>query len=451
MNRKKSKKGPNDFLVPELGASFPGARISSPLRAGFRVEHFIQSDEKILVENTLENLKKYKNISEAPVFELAGPRETLHWDPALLRVAVVTCGGLAPGLNNVVQNIVTFLYEGYKVRNIFGVPYGFHGFSHNSATKKFEFGWQRLDAYSVQNIDAEAGSMLGTGRGHSDPKHIVDALQEREVQILFAIGGDGTLAGAHAIYEEITRRKLEIGVVGIPKSIDNDVVCVSKTFGFETAVSKAVEVLRSAQTEARSAYHGIGLVKLMGRNSGALTATAVLAMNDIDFALIPEVSLTPQGLEKFLETVVQKVLDKGYVTIACAEGAGQSLFPEVEVTHDASGNVRLKDIGRFLQQKISAEFAKRNIEFTLKYIDPSYILRAQVTTADDSVFCASLAQNAVHAALAGKTGCFVGFEHDKFTHVPLNVVAQSKKQLDVNGSLWRSVLASTGQPLQWAD
>lgn len=444
------------LCIDNLTNRYGRAQYLSPLINTFSNNNFIDDAvDRILEDISLKNFQNYfsedpaRAVGGIPSFELAGPREKIFWNPEKTKVAIVTCGGLAPGLNNVIQNLVTFLYERYKVRNIYGVPYGYQGFTHDAESKKFVFGWRRLDSLSVQNIDFEAGSVLGTGRGHSDPVHIVDALMLRNIDVLFTIGGDGTLAGANAIYSEIKKRDVPFGIIGIPKTIDNDVLWVSKTFGFETAVGKAVEALRCAQSEARSAFNGIGLVKIMGRNSGALTSTAAVAMNDIDFVLIPEVSLILEGQNGLLNSIVRKVLDKGHITIAVAEGAGQELFADDSIEKDASGNVKLKDIGRFLQKSISDEFKKRNIDFTLKYIDPSYMLRAQTTTADDSVFCANLGQNAVHAAMAGKTGCMIGYTHEHFTHVPLNMVAMGKKHMDVNGSLWLSVLAATGQPSSW--
>jgi 6-phosphofructokinase 1 len=458
MNPKSLKIKAEMFYIESLTQHFGAAHLASPLKSSFQTENFIDDEkDKILVDifshHLLKNHKttlKTEQTDPPPTFELAGPREKIFWNPESAKVAIVTCGGLAPGLNNVIQNLVTFLYERYQIKNIYGVPYGYQGFTHDPLTKRFLFGWRRLDSLSVQNINFEGGSVLGTGRGHSNPTAIVDALMLREINILFAIGGDGTLAGAHAIHTEIKRRKSPISLIGIPKTIDNDVLWVSQTFGFESAVGKALEALRCAQTEARSAYHGIGLVKLMGRNSGALTATAAVAMNDIDFVLIPEVPLKLQGQNGLLNILVKKVLEKGNITIAVAEGAGQDLFPPSEVEKDPSGNIKLKDIGKFLQKAIIDEFQQRKIEATLKYIDPSYMLRAQTASLDDSVFCAKLAQNAVHAALAGKTGCMIGYAHEQFTHVPLRAVSLGKKCLDINESLWLSVLAATGQPSQWS-
>ena len=444
------------YAVPSLIPHFGEATIPSPLLSSFGSNNFVRDGtDRILADVSLHGLANALRPSEGQVvftpesFELAGPREHIYWNSEYAKVAIVTCGGIAPGLNNVVQNIVTVLCDRYKVQHIYGVPFGYYGFSHDSESKRFRFAWRRLDSRAVQNIDGEAGSILGTGRGHSDPVAIVDALVLRDINILFTLGGDGTLNGAQAIYQEINKRNLPIGIIGIPKTIDNDVLCVSKSFGFESAIGKAVEALRCAQTEARGAFNGIGLVKLMGRNSGALTASAAAAVSDLDFVLVPEIELVLQGEHGFLHALIKKVVEKGYATIAVAEGAGQNLFELEEKQFDASGNIKLKDIGRYLQTAIVAEFKSRSIETSLKYIDPSYMLRAQVTTADDALFCQNLGQNAVHAAMAGKTGMMIGYAHDRFTHVPLSAVAQGKKHLDINGPIWLSVLAGTGQPAQW--
>ncbi|MBX9702793.1 MAG: ATP-dependent 6-phosphofructokinase, partial [Silvanigrellaceae bacterium] len=381
--------------IDSLTEKFGRAVFASPLKDVFRAEHFVEDGtQRILVDISLNGILQGNRPAEGKIvfepssFELAGPRKDIFWNPTSTKVAIVTCGGLAPGLNNVIQSIVTFLFDRYKVENIYGIPYGYNGFKHDEQSKRFQYGWRRLDRLSVQNIDFEGGSVLGTGRGFSSAKHIVDALLLRDINILFTIGGDGTLAASNAVYSEIKSRNIPISLIGIPKTIDNDVLWVSRTFGFDSAVGKAVEALRCAQTEARSAYHGIGLVKLMGRNCGALAATAVSAINDIDFILVPEIPLKLYGELGFLSPLAKKVVEKGYATIAVAEGAGQDLFPTVEQTRDLSGNIKLKDIGRFLQEKIIEEFKVRQIETTLKYIDPSYMLRAQTTSADDSVFCA---------------------------------------------------------------
>ena len=446
------------FDVGSLGEKFGAPTRLSPLREFLHPKHFVvDGTDRILVDISMKSFAQelgfLKETNAQNVhhlsFELAGPREKTFWEAESTKVAIVTCGGLAPGLNNVIQSIVQVLSERYHVRSIYGVPFGFYGFSHDCDSKRFRFGWRRLDSVSVQNIDMEGGSVLGSGRGNSDPKLIVDALVLRDINVLFTIGGDGTLAAANAIYQEIQRRNLPISVVGIPKTIDNDVLWVSKTFGFETAVSKAFEAIRCAQTEARGAFNGIGLVKLMGRNSGALTATAAAAGSNIDFVLIPEVRLVLEGPNGFLSKLVKKVVEKGNCTVVVAEGAGQDLMLNPNNETDASGNKKLQDIGRYLKGRIVAEFEARGIETSLKYIDPSYMQRALPTTADDAVFCAHLGQHAVHAAMAGKTGLMVGYCHEQFTHVPLSALSIGKKHLSIDNPLWLSVLASTGQPAHW--
>jgi 6-phosphofructokinase 1 len=451
---------PELLTVQNLSNRYGKPARPSPLLGSFAAKNFVgDPPRRVLVDIDTDALAAAAaeqgnqdgrlSIDMLPSFEMAGAPDKIFFDPASTKAAICTCGGLAPGLNNVVQSIVSFLYDRYHVHHIYGVPFGYYGFDHDSESKRFRFGWRRLDPMAVQNIDFEGGSILGSSRGHSDPKTIVDALVLRDINMLFAIGGDGTLAGAHAIYEEVTRRDLPISIVGIPKTIDNDILWVSKSFGFESAVAKATEALRSAQTEARGAFHGIGLVKLMGRNSGMLTATASAAVNDVDFVLVPEIDLLLEGENGFLNVLTRRVVDKGYVTIAVAEGAGQQLFAGTDKALDASGNVKLKDIGRYLKDKINQEFNQNGIEVTLKYIDPSYMLRAQPTSADDSIFCAHLGHQAVNAAMAGKTGVMVGYAHDLFTYVPLKAVSLGKKHLDINGPLWLSILAATGQPPHW--
>lgn len=437
----------NLFDIDDMFQCFEQSPHDSPFLASLQDQHFVTD----ATGRIRQNICVHGNEAEfSNSFEIAGPRKKLFWDAKTTRVAIVTCGGLAPGLNNVIQNVVTFLSERYNVHQVFGVPYGFQGFSYDSNTKDFLFKWHELNASIVQNIDAEGGSILGTSRGHSSANDIVNALELKNINILFIIGGDGTLSAGYEIYKEIIKRRARISIIGIPKTIDNDVPWVDKTFGFGTAVTKAVEALRCAQTEARSAYHGIGMVKLMGRHSGALTATASIAMNDIDFVTIPEVPLQLDGPHGFLNVLINRIQEKKYLTVAVAEGAGQHLFPASSAEHDASGNVKLKDIGTYLKKCIEDEFKKRKIDLTLKYIDPSYMLRSQATTAEDSMFCVNLSQNAVHAAMSGKTGCFIGYTHDRFTHVPMQAASGRKKRLDINDPLWLSVLAATGQPKNWS-
>ncbi|MCD4716181.1 MAG: ATP-dependent 6-phosphofructokinase, partial [Desulfobacterales bacterium] len=286
------------------------------------------------------------------------------------------------------------------------------------------------------------GTILGSSRGPQDVSEMVDTLERMNVGILFTIGGDGTLRGAQAISEEIGRRSLKISVIGIPKTIDNDISYMSKSFGFETAVGETRSAIYSAHMEAVGARNGIGLVKLMGRNSGFIAANATLANAEVNFCLVPEAPFT---LDSFLEALRERLEKRAHAVVVTAEGAGQDLM-EASHRRDASGNMRLGDIGLFLKDKIIAYLKQAGMESTLKYIDPSYMIRSMPANPHDSVFCLLLGQNAVHAGMTGRTNMVVGNWSGEYTHVPIPLAISRRKQIDPNGRLWSSVLASTGQP-----
>ena len=271
----------------------------------------------------------------------------------------------------------------------------------------------------------------------------MDNLIARGIDVLFTIGGDGTQRGANDLYQEARSRGHALSVVGIPKTIDNDVGFVSRTFGFYSAIDEAARVLDCAHTEARSVPGGIGLVKLMGRHAGFVTAGATVASQDVNFALVPEV---PFSLDAFLLALKKRMLAKSHAVIAVAEGAGQDLLQADPAARDASGNVKLKDIGPFLRERIEAYFKAEGIPIVVRYFDPSYQVRSRPANCEDDILCDLFARNAIHAAMAGKTGLVIGFLHDRFIHVPIELLAGHTKRLDPAGPWWRSVLATTGQP-----
>jgi 6-phosphofructokinase 1 len=375
-------------------------------------------------------------------FELAGPRAKLFFDPQQTRAGIVTCGGLCPGLNNVIRSLVLELHYGYGVRDILGFRGGYRGLDPATGAEPLA-----LNPGLVDDIHRKGGTILGTSRGPVDTGRAVDNLIARGVDLLFTLGGDGTQRGAHAIYQEARRRGHPLAVVGVPKTIDNDVGFVSRTFGFSSAVAEAVRVLDCAHTEARSVDGGISLVKLMGRHAGFITAGATVASQDVNFALIPEV---PFVLASFLAALKQRMLEKSHAVIAVAEGAGQDLLAADEGARDASGNVKLNDIGPFLKARIEAYFKAEGIPVVLRYFDPSYEIRSCAANSGDALLCDLFARNAVHAAMAGKTGVVIGFLHDRFIHVPIELLADHQKRLDPAGSWWRCVLAATGQPERFA-
>ena len=420
-----------DFAVSRLSE----CRIPSPMSGA----QFVSDDESVLYHSSLAEIEALlAEGKRPPTLELAGPREKIYFDPSKLKCGIVTCGGLCPGLNDVIRAIVMSLFHHYRVRTVFGFRYGYQGLSYRYGDAPME-----LTPEEVADIHEKGGTILGSSRGEQDVSDMVDTLERMNVGILFAIGGDGTLRGAHGIAEEIGRRGLKIGVIGVPKTIDNDISFVEKSFGFETAVSEAATAIYSAHAEAEGARNGIGLVKLMGRESGFIAAHAALAISDVNFCLVPEV---PFSLEAFLEALRLRLEKRGHAVIVVGEGAGQDLL-KATGERDASGNVRLGDIGTFLRDKINDYFKKIGMEANLKYIDPSYTIRSMPANPHDSVFCLLLGHNAVHAGMTGRTDMLVSNWRREFTHVPIPLAVSEPKQIDPEGRLWSNVLESTGQPL----
>jgi 6-phosphofructokinase 1 len=371
-------------------------------------------------------------------FELAGPRAKLFFEAKKTRAGIVTCGGLCPGLNNVIRSLFLELHYGYGVREVLGFRGGYSGLDPKCGAEPV-----KITPQFVDSIHQKGGTILSSSRGPVDIARAVDNLIAREVNILFTVGGDGTQRGANDLYQEARRRGHLLSVIGIPKTIDNDVGFVSRTFGFFSAVEEAKRVLDCAHTEARSVPGGIGVVRLMGRHAGFVTAGAVVASQDVNFALIPEV---PFRLESFLAALKQRMLVKSHAVIAVAEGAGQDLLKADSAERDASGNVKLKDIGPFLCEQIKLYFKAEGIPVVIRYFDPSYQVRSRPANSEDALLCDLFARHAAHAAMAGKTGVVIGFLHERFIHVPIELLATHTKRLDPASGWWRSVLAATGQP-----
>jgi 6-phosphofructokinase 1 len=375
-------------------------------------------------------------------FELAGPRTKLFFDAQKTRAGIVTCGGLCPGLNNVIRSLFLELHYDYGVPEVLGFRGGYGGLDPKCGVEPV-----KITPVFVDHIHQHGGTVLGTSRGPVDVGRAVDNLIELKVNILFTVGGDGTQRGANDFYQEARKLGHALSVVGVPKTIDNDVGFVSRTFGFFSAVEEAKRVLDCAHTEARSVPGGIGVVKLMGRHAGFVTAGAVVASQDVNFALIPEV---PFKLEGFLAALKQRILDKSHAVIAVAEGAGQDLLGADAKHRDSSGNVKLKDIGPYLCEKIASHFRAEGIPVVIRYFDPSYQIRSRPANSEDALLCDLFARHAVHAAMAGKTGVVIGFLHERFIHVPIELLATQTKRLDPTSGWWRSVLATTGQPREFA-
>lgn len=388
-----------------------------------------------------------RHIGDAPeetgelCFEEAGPRRKIFFNPRETTAAFVTCGGLSPGLNNVIRSGFLELTYNYGVKRILGIRNGYAGLNPDSGLEPM-FMTQRF----VENIHHLGGTVLGSSRGKQEPAIIVDFMEAREIDILFCIGGDGTQAGAHAIQQEVEKRGLAKSIIGIPKTIDNDVPYVEQSFGYVTALEVASEVLRGAHVEAVGAPNGIGLVKLMGRAAGFIAAGAAIAAQEANFVLVPEVPFPLEGPGGFLEKLERRLLTRGHALIVVAEGAGQHLFEAQDRQRDASGNVRFQDIGTFLRGKITAYFDQLEVPMNLKYIDPSYVIRSVPANAWDRILTDRMARGAVHAAMAGKTDAMMGYWNQEIVHVPIAVSVSQEKHMSLESDLWNAVLATTGQP-----
>ena len=430
-----------DFSVDRLGP----ATIPSPLKRsttlGDLLANYVRDDEYILYDIDVKEGETEKNFLKTEVLEKAGPREKIYFHPGHIHAGIVTCGGLCPGLNDVIRAIVRGLWHLYGVTRITGIRNGYRGF-----LPEYNLPTVQLDPEIVDDIHYKGGTILGSSRGGGKPKEIADAVERLNLNVLFTIGGDGTQTGALAIAEELEKQNSKVAIIGIPKTIDNDISFVQRSFGFETAVSIAVNAVSGAHVEARDAINGIGLVKVMGRESGYIAAYTALAQNDVNFVLIPEIPFDLEG-EKGLYTQLEKRLkQRNHAVIIVAEGAGQDLL-EATSEKDASGNRKLQDIGHFLERRIPKYFQDRGFEVSLKYIDPSYMIRSAPAEPNDSVYCARLGTHAVHAAMSGRTKALISLVNNHFVHLPIEMAVSRRNYIDPEGALWRDVLEVTGQPV----
>jgi 6-phosphofructokinase 1 len=397
-----------DVVIKDLGKCL----LPSPVVAhlGESAVIYVGAAEKVLVDDRMSVMRTHAEQAMAlPAFELAGPRHKIFFDPRTVGCGIVTCGGLCPGINNVIRGIVLELARGYGVKRILGFRFGYEGL-----ISRFGHEPLSLTPESVNNIHHQGGTILGSSRGSQDPVEVVDNLEANGINILFVVGGDGTIRGAMQLTAEIEKRGLKIAVVG--------------------------------------AHNGIGLVKLMGRHSGFVACQAALASADVDLVLIPEIAAHLEGDRGVLGNLDRVLAKKGNAVVVVAEGAAQELMADEASADgtDKSGNAKLKDIGVFLRERITEHYRKAGKEVTLKYIDPSYMIRSVRPTPADSVYCWNMARNAVHAAMAGNTEMLIGRWHGRFVHVPMALATRNRKQVDVTADLWMSVIEATGQPRAFA-
>jgi 6-phosphofructokinase 1 len=430
-----------DLEVKKLGHATIESPLSGSTSLSIAKTHFVKKGDRIhYTTHVVEDGTPMQQKS----FERAGPREKIYFKPKTTRAAIITCGGLCPGLNDVIRAIVMELYQWYDVDDVWGIRYGYAGLAANPEHPPI-----KLNPEVVSEIHKLGGTILGSSRGGPDLKEMVKTLVRRGINILFCIGGDGTLRGASAIAEEVEKQGLDISVIGIPKTIDNDINFVYQSFGFQTAVEVASGVIDCAHVEAVGAKYGIGLVKLMGRDAGFIAAYAARASGNADYCLIPEMNFELEGKDNLYDNLRNRLLKKEHAVIVVAEGAGQNLIGDAGKT-DASGNKKYNDIGRHLRFDIQEYFKEKwDMPVSIKYISPSYVIRSVKANSADSIFCADLARYAVDAGMAGKTDMMIGHWHGEFTNVPLKAVEGLKKRVRHESRLWMSVLAGTGQPPEW--
>ena len=437
-------KGRFDFTVEQLGeCKIPSPIMLSTVHGDF-VANYVRDDEFVRynVDVYGDVLSKEADAYNNNLIQKAGPREKIYFNPKHVNAGICTCGGLCPGLNDVIRAIVRCLYNRYGVRRINGIRFGFKGLLPDQ-----DFDTIELTPDIVDDIHKTGGSFLGTSRGGGNRvMEIVDAVERLNLNMLFIIGGDGTQRGALDIANEIEKRGLKIAIIGIPKTIDNDLIFIQKSFGFDTAVQKATEAVSAAHMEAHSHINGIGLIKLMGRESGFIATATALASHEANFCLIPEVPFDMDGEEGFLKQLEKRIEKRHHAVVIVAEGAGQNHL-KASGEHDASGNIKLGDIGLYLKDRITDYFKEHNVHINLKYIDPSYQIRSAPAAPTDSVYCERLGNNAAHAAMAGKTKIVIGLVHNKYVHLPIRLVTAKRNKVNPEGSMWRDTIDATGQPV----
>ena len=429
-----------DFTVEDLGPRNVKSPIVLSKVAGDAVANYV-TDDKFIRLKTGVTLGKQEAVDRSQILELAGPREMIYFSPAHVHAGIVSCGGLCPGINDVIRAIVRCLWYRYGVRRITGIQYGYLGF-----LPEYQYPVKTLTPDDVDDIHKLGGTYLGSARGGGrEVSKIVDTIERLNLNTMFIIGGDGTQRGTLDISEEVSKRQLKVALIGIPKTVDNDFILIDRSFGLNTAIEKAAEVVSAAHTEANSAINGVGLVKVMGRESGFIAALTALASHEVNFVLIPEVPFNLEGYNGFLSHLEERLKKRGHAVVIVAEGAMQEQLLTEHKT-DAGGNLKMADVGTYLKDRIIKYFTERKMEINLKYIDPSYVIRSAPANPGDSIYCERLGNAAVHAAMAGKTKVIIGLVNNKYVHLPIKAAIVKRRHVNPEGNLWRDTLDATHQP-----
>jgi 6-phosphofructokinase 1 len=446
-------------------------------------------------------------------FAEAGPRNMLRFPghhKKLLKVGVLVSGGIAPGINAVISGIVQrhVLYHTPQITDlrvpgktprsytlqVFGFRNGFAGLlAGDDVTVLYDSDSpdEKLRAH-LRRIANRGGSEIGTSRyddllSTADPDkrekdldQVAENLANRHFDILYVIGGDGSMRAAHATWKRSRDNGKSLSVIGVPKTMDNDILWVWQSFGFLSAVEKAREALQQLHTEATSNPR-LCVVQLFGSDSGFVVSHAALASGVCDAALIPEVPFTMKKLADYITERLSKRFRPGaggqspYGMIVMAETAVPQdaedylSDPEVDLDENEKAAIQafvskgcrvhgqtpdelrtggLKVVSRVLQKRIremkvdDAYWA----DFRVFTNEPRHLLRAIPPSASDVAFGQRLGVLAVDNAMAGYTDFMISQWMTEYVLVPLDLVVLGRKRVPPNGIFWKSVVASTGQP-----
>eukprot|EP00668_Euglena_longa_P014128 GGOE01018102.1.p1 GENE.GGOE01018102.1~~GGOE01018102.1.p1 ORF type:complete len:494 (+),score=144.75 GGOE01018102.1:38-1483(+) len=378
-------------------------------------------------ETSLQSREKIKKDYNA--IYRAGPRREVYFGTDT-NACIVNTGGLCPGLNSVIEELVRTL-DTYNADTIYGIRYGFLGFDTT------EYMPLILTPHSVLNIHQRGGTILGTCRGSFNEDLILKFLKECNIGQMYVIGGDGSHRAALRIHALCKEHQLRCVVVGIPKTIDNDILFFDKTFGFDTAVEVASKVIDCSFVEASSVKNGVGVVKVMGRDSGFVARNAALSNNVVDACLIPEVPFEIKGNGGLLPWLDGHLATKHCAVIVICEAAGQQHLPCLG--KDPTGHNIYEDTGKWLKKAIETHWQETGQEGKVFLIDPSYMLRSVPANTGDNMFCIQLAQAAVHTAYSGYSGVTVGRYHDLYGVMPIEMVVSGLRKVNPKGSLWQTL------------
>jgi len=379
--------------------------------------------------------------NEVTVYPRAGPRSSLFFRPSHVNAGIVTCGGLCPGLNSVIRDVTKSCFELYGVQSVIGFHGGFSGI--------FSMPFERLTLESTQGIQNLGGTILSSARGGFDADRILNKLEDLRISQLFIVGGDGSMRGARELVVAITKRPWPVAIIGIPKTIDNDIGLIDHSFGFQTAVEETLRAVRAAKVEAACSINGVGVVQCMGRHAGYIAAQVTLASAEVDLCIIPEVPIAIDGSLDVLEHVIRVVEKKGHAVVVVAEGAGENLLGKSE-EFDASGNRRLRPIGPWIKEAIAERLTMRGLGRQVRLIDPSYMVRSVAAYSVDSILCTLLSLAAVHAAMDGYTGVCVALVNGRSVMVPLDLIVEaSPRKVDVCSRTYERIVSLTSQPFDF--